>query len=454
MLVAFPTAFRSPRVAGILKRLAFLSFATYLILLLGTNSVAGTGGALSWLPLWRLPTAANEWVVVGVVSLLPLISIAAWLTARLSTDGRIDLHWGWRRVLWPSAALLALGSVAVLLPCLNSNCAVPQIIRFLLISLNMVWLYLYLVNEEVDLFWIVISIIALQAVVAIGQFVHQTDLGLAFLGESKLDPAVSGISVVMRGPERWLRAYGFATHPNILAGTLTPMLLLLILLWPGSAEPRRWIAAAVFLLGFTALLTTLSRWALTCLLLGLVINAVPLIRQSARHRRPVISPLAAGTAVATLLMALIFVSLYGDATAGRVVNLETSVESRSLWERERDTGISLKVIATHPLTGIGIGNYVAAARAYDPWAETVHVMPLLLAAELGLGGALIWLLLVIGPVWRRGALGRYAPETGLWLAFWLLGLLYPAPYPLYELRSALLAGLFAAVISRSDGRTI
>jgi hypothetical protein len=353
---------------------------------------------------------------------------------------------------WPLAGLMTLGSVSMLLNCLGRGCDGVSIVRFLLVALHLAWIYLYVVNEKADVFWIVVAVITFQSVVAIGQFIGQSDLGLTLLGESRLDPLVSGVSVVMRGPERWLRAYGFAVHPNVLAGTLVTMLLLLILLAARAAGPRRWVAAPVFLLGFAALLATLSRWAFACMLLGLAINFVPFLRQSARQRRPALPPLMAATTGAALLVSLLFLSLYGDAVTGRAVNLDTPVESRSLWERERDTSISLRVVEANPLAGVGIGNYVVAARAYDAWAETVHVMPLLLAAELGLGGALVWLWLLFAPVLRRGALDEFAPETALWLSFWLLGLLYPAPHPLYELRSALLTSLVAAMMALSGVR--
>jgi len=132
---------------------------------------------------------------------------------------------------------------------------------------------------------------------------------------------------------------------------------------------------------------------------------------------------------------------------GRAVALETPVESRSLWERDRDLEIALRLVADHPISGVGLGGYLPAARAYDAWAGVVHNVPLLLGAELGLAGIAIWIWLVAGPVLRRGGLGRHASETGLWLGFWLLGLLYPAPYPLYELRSALLAGLATGLLA-------
>lgn len=450
-MTPLPPSSHSFQVVRGLERIAFLSFAVYLALLLGTNSVAESGGVLTWFPLWRWPTAANQWAAIGAISLLPPLSITAWLGARLRARRR-GLRWGWGRMTWPLAGLMTLGGVSMLLNCLGRGCDGASVIRLLLVALHLAWIYLYVVNEKADVFWIVVSVITFQSVVAVGQFTGQSDLGLSLLGESRLDPLVSGVSVVMRGPERWLRAYGFAVHPNVLAGTLVTMLLLLILLMGRVAGPRRWAAAAVFLLGLAAMLTTLSRWAFVCLLVGLAINILPLLRQTKRRRRPALSPLAAATTGAALLITLLFLGLYGDAVTGRAVNLDTPVESRSLWERERDTSISLKVVKANPLSGVGIGNYVVTARAYDAWAETVHVMPLLLAAELGLGGALVWLWLLLAPVLRRGALDEFAPETGLWLGFWLLGLLYPAPYPLYELRSALLTGLVAATIALSGIR--
>jgi hypothetical protein len=158
-------------------------------------------------------------------------------------------------------------------------------------------------------------------------------------------------------------------------------------------------------------------------------------------------PGSLATSLALVIIVAGFLTIYGDAVAGRVIELDTPVESRSLWERERDTNVSLRLIMDQPLTGVGVGNYVAAARIYDAWAETVHNMPLLLATEVGLGGLFVWLWLLVAPLMRRGAFSRYAPQTALWLSFWLLGVLYNGPHPLYELRSALLVGLVAGLIA-------
>jgi hypothetical protein len=421
----------------------------YLTLLLGSGSVAQAGGPLTWLPLWRLPAAGAGWAAVGVITLLPPLSVAAWLAARVASRSWRELTPGWRGVAWPFVGLAAWALVVTLLPCARGACPTADLLRLGLLLLTLFWLYLYVVNERPDLYWIVVAAILMQSTVAIGQFISQSDLGLAIWGELALDPQVSGVSVVMRGPVRWLRGYGLTRHPNILAANLTSLLLLLIVVGRGAARRRRQLGGLVFLVGYAALLATLSRWAIVCLMIGLGINALPLADRMLRQRR-LTQSVAALTAAGGLILTLLFLTIYGDAVTGRVVALETPVENRSLWERNRDTSISLKVIAAQPIVGAGLGNYVAAAREYDEWAEIVHNAPLLLAAEMGLVGLALWLWLVIAPLARPGAWRALALQTALWLSLWLPGLFYPAPHPFYELRSALLVGLIAGVIAQTQ----
>lgn len=419
------------------------TFGLYLVLLLGGNGVARSGGPLAWWALVRLPAAGGEWQPIGIVALLPVVSIVAWLLARRGESGARPFVWGWRRVNWPLGALALLGLANVVLGCAAGAC-LPTALRLVLLLAHLGWILLYVINERPPVLWIIGAIILLQAVVAFGQFFGQRDLGLSFLGESALDPAVSGVSVVMRGPARWLRAYGLTTHPNVLAGTLVTLLLALPVL-DRLDGPRR-ANALLLVAGFAALLTTLSRWAAGCLLLGLAIPVVPWLVGRWRGGHPA-RPFVVTALPALVPLALVFLSLYGDAVLGRAVALETPVESRSLRERERDFGIAMRLIADNPLSGVGLDNYVPAARAHTPWPLVVHNVPLLLGAELGLAGVAVWLWLVVGPLIRWSALRPHAPETGLWLGFWLLGLLYPAPHPLYEMRSALLVGLVAALVT-------
>lgn len=443
--------YTSERATVVLRRVADVAFGLYLILLLGANSVAAAGGPPAWLPLWRLPAAGGEWRGVGVIGLLPLVSMAAWLLHRRATTGLGALGWGWTRPGRPLALLAAVALLSLARSCFGDACDAAGMARLALLIGHGVWVYLYVVNEKPNLFWIVAAIIVLQAGAAIGQFVWQRELGLGFLGEPALDPAVKGVSVVMRGPERWLRGYGLTNHPNTAAGTLVTALLILPLCTPRAGPWGRVLAGLVFALGVAGLLTTLARWAAVCLALGLAVHALPWLRALAAGRRPPRHVVATAGLVA--LVGVLFLGVYGDAVVGRAVATETPVENRSLWERERDTQIAWRLLATEPWTGVGFGQYVSAARVHDAWAEVVHNTPLLWGAELGVVGLLLWGWLVAAPVLRRGAFSRHAPYTALWLGFWLLGLLYPAPHPLFELRSALLAGLVVGLVALSTAPT-
>lgn len=434
------------RLAGVLARLAQITFSLYLVLLLGANSQASSGGPLAWWPLWQLPTSGGDWAGVGVVSLLPPLSAAAWLAARALSGRLRGLVWQPNRVVWPLLALVGLGALNLLWQC-GGGCPVGSGLRVALVVAHLAWVYFYTVNERPPLFAIVAAAILLQATVALGQFFVQRDLGLRFLGEPPLDPATPGISVVMRGGERWLRAYGLTAHPNVLAGSLVPLLLMLPVLGRQPTGCRRAIILILTVIGFAALFATMARWAAVCFALGLVINALPSLAPNGQPRPR--AAITRGTWLALALTGALLLAVYGDIVVGRAVELETPVESRSLWERERDGKIAWRLVAEQPLTGVGLGQYLPAARRYDAWAEVAHNVPLWLAAELGVAGALVWLWLLLAPILRRGALGGFAPLTALWLGFWLLGLLQPTPHPLLDLRSALLAGLVAARVARS-----
>lgn len=434
------------RLVDTLARVSYLTFALYLVLLLGANSVAAAGGPLAWLPLWRLPAAGGVWEPVGVATLLPIVSLATWLIHRHHTAGLRSLRWGWGRVTLPLALLAALALLSLTWPCLAGACEPARFLRLFLLAGHVLWIYLYVHNEQPDLVWPLAGIIVLQAGVAAGQFLAQRDLGLPLLGEPSLDPAVKGVSVVMRGSTRWLRGYGLTNHPNTTAGTLVTALMILPL-FAGSTQQRRTAVGLLFVIGSVGVLATLARWAIACLMLGVVIHAAAWLRAAAGGWRPSRRTVMAG--VTLLLPAVLVFAVYGDALLGRAVATDTAVENRSLWERERDIALAWRLMGERPLTGVGLGSFVAAAREYDAWASTVHNVPLLLGAELGAVAVALWLWWVIAPVWRRGALARHAPVTALWLSFCLLGLFYPAPQPFLELRGALLTGLVVGLVAQS-----
>ncbi len=437
------------RLVRLLRATSQVSFTLFFVLLLGANSVAADGGPLTWLPLLRLPVAGGDWDSIGPVALLPIVSLFAWLGSRRLTISPPKFSFGWSRltILGVAIGLLALGRVG--LACVDGGCSTGSLFRLtILLSLG-AWAYLYVVNEQPDLFWVAAPVIVLQSVAGIAQFWSQSDLGWQLLGERTLDPAVSGISVVWRDEARWLRAYGLTGHPNMLARTLVPFLLMIpILARDASVGRRRWLGL-VFLFGIGGMLVTLSRWAWACLLLGLLINAVGFALHTVRSRAVTLPRTALVTIAASGMMILLFLVGYGDTVAGRAVVTSSATETMSVGERQRDLAIGWRLVQSAPAVGVGYEGYLPAAQALDPTADISHTIPLWWAAELGVLGGGLWLLLLAAPLWRAGVLGRYAPYTALWLGFWLLGLLYAGPNPLAEVRSVLMAGLVAAVVALS-----
>ncbi len=338
---------------------------------------------------------------------------------------------------------------------------------FQLLSLGVVWfVYLFIVNEQPKLTWPLALVVFIQGGVGVAQFVLQRNLGLAALGELALDPEVRGVSVLMTEEgQRWLRAYGLTGHPNLLAALLTLLLLLLLLDLPKYHGGRRALLVGVCGVGVLGLLATVSRAAWLAFGVGLVVWALGIglmapASNSSTSSRPtqsiagrvawVLVPIAAGAA---------FVVFYGRQLATRFLDLDTAVEARSLMERLRDVRIAWTLIGDHPWTGVGLGNYLANAWLLDRSARVVHNVPLLVTAEMGVLGGLLWLWLGLAPIvavvrgWiggRRELVSQVAP----WVALLTIGLFHGLPWINTGWRTAillaLLMGTWARVVQPSD----
>lgn len=452
MVAGLATSTPRQRLAGGLRLAALVSAAIYIVLLVGANSVALTGGPLTWLPLWRLPSAAGMWVSIGPVTLLPALSLSCWVASRIAGEGWRAVSFGWKPVVWPFALLCIWSLASVLVRCASGSCEAGTLVRLVMLIALFGWLYLLIVNEEPDLLWVLVPILVLQSSVAIGQFVIQQDLGLHWLGELNLDPTVRGTSIVMNGEQRWLRGYGLTTHPNSLARTLTLSWFMLLVLTHKRQGLARTIAIAALVVGGGGLLATLSRWSWITLAICLGIMLVPYALALAQARTvPRLSRPALLAAAALAIVLILFGVVYGGAVFGRFFDLGNPVESFSRFERLRDMQVSWQVIQTSPVTGVGPGGYLQSAIAVLPSAKLVPSVPLFVAGELGLVGVFLWLIWLVWPLARPGAFIVFVPESALWICVFLIGLFYVNPNPLYELRSALLVAMAAAIVSVPRG---
>lgn len=163
-------------------------------------------------------------------------------------------------------------------------------------------------------------------------------------------------------------------------------------------------AAAVVAMTPSVLLFTLTRaiWG------GAVIAAVVVGLTNPAWRRRLVPLLLVGAVAVT-------------AAVFTVPGLKAKVSARSstvssVWDRKNTNDAALRAVVDHPLTGLGWEEFSTEGPAYLRTPATypltgvgleVHNVFLSHAAELGLPGALLWLVAVVGAV--GGALVRRGP---------------------------------------------
>jgi len=407
------------------QRVGEVAFSLWLILSLITPS--WRYGPFAWLPLWQYEELAGAPMRVGAANLLPLILVACLALSRWRAQPLRAWTWGPPAVSLPLAGLTVLGTLSLD----TGN------FRHVFIYGGMyavAWLvYLYALNERPRLLAPIAAVLLIQGAVAIGQFLAQRDLGLVPLGELPLHPAHEGNSVLLARGQPWLRAYGLTIHPNLLGALLAALLLIALPTARRVRGPGRAALLLAIVVGGAGLFLSFSRASWLGFAAGLGVwgalawwggrgagnrgqkkgqrtseSAIPLRR---------VAPWLVGAALLTLLL-----FAYRDLVFSRLFALDTLTEAQSISDRQRDAALAVAVIRGAPLTGVGLGDYLAAAQRLDADAARVHNVPLLVAAELGLPGLLLWLWLMAAPFWlwlRPATAPRRYADLGPRLAPWV-----------------------------------
>jgi hypothetical protein len=406
--------------------LTVASFGLFLLLTLVTPS--WRYGPFAWWPLLSFAELAGAPMKLGLLNFLPGVVLAGWLAGRFLLQGqRRPWQWGRRHVTLSFLGLTLLGLLSL----------EPALTRRTFIhggGLLLAWLvYLYIINERPNLTLPLALVVLSQSLIGVAQFWRQADLGLIGLGELPLNPAFEGVTVLWARDQPWLRAYGLTAHPNLLGAILTILLLFLL---PAAVRQRGWRQIGlviVTVLGLLGLLVSFSRTAWLGFGFGLLAwllfsgrlrrPAIP-PNQGARRRRRLaflglspqhfhLTPRRITLALLALLPVLLIFYAYRDLVFSRFLDLDTPIEARSIDQRLYDARLALRIIAGQPWSGIGLGAYWDVARTFDPDAAVVHNVPLLVTAELGLPGLLLWVWLVTAPFWplRQGAKTRPHQHT-------------------------------------------
>lgn len=381
-------------------------------------SVAVLGVLLTTLPFWRHRVLLHRPgdpiffefhdVTLYTNDLAWFGAVGAWLLSRLLHRAPAKMRLGPWFVTGPLAGFAVLALLGAPLA-VDPLYAGYQAVRLLLL----LGLYLLLLNlplAQGAIAWPLAAGLVVQAAVAVPQFILGRSLGLQRLGEVTVKAGWPGASVVMVGEQRWLRAYGLAQHPNLLAGCLVAMLLVVTGYYLLQRRGSRLLLLVALALGFGALLLTFSRAAWAGMFLGSSALLVLLFWARRGSQR---SPAWSGLGLLAAVLALIavgFVVVNWPLLQPRLGLTTQGTEIRSVEARLMQVPAAMSLIRMRPVLGVGLGNYpialyelaretVAAYPVYQP----VYSVPLLVAAELGLLGGLLWVLLLL------------APWLGLWL---------------------------------------
>lgn len=255
-----------------------------------------------------------------------------------------------------------------------------------------------------------------------------------------MDPNVGILFGRARGPFAGAEANGM---------TMAISLLMAGFLFSRSRGAWRWISAVGIAATSVGVVLCLTRsiWIATIIAVIAVASCVPTLRRRL--------PGLIVAVVAVFLLVLVAVPDVGTALSERL-----SMKS-SIYDRQNTNAAGLRVVAAHPITGVGWQQFV---HVVDDWvrqdpdypvsniAIEVHNVFLSRAAETGIPGSVLWILAVLGgPVsvalgLRRRELGSEAHGWTLvligTLVIWLVpSLTSPNPYPLPNDLMWLVAGI-------------
>lgn len=276
-----------------------------------------------------------------------------------------------------------------------------------ILELLLLFAYIYAnFNEKIQYFSAFAVLFAsgvFQAILAILQFHVQHSLKLGFLGEYIAPLGTPGLATIMFHGKQIIRAYGTFPHPNMLAGFLLICFILGLYLFSNTAKAKWLILGGLFLI-LLALFFTSSRIGWVLALMSLLTYALFHVKQKEWAKIYFIAALAIISS-ATILIGYrpFFVSRATDSLASNANS------SRTFFDQ-----FGLKIFQSHPVLGVGIGQYIPemiSGFKLEPWQyQPPHNIFLFIAAELGLIG-LILFVLTLYEIFRIAWRNRHDPLT-------------------------------------------
>ena len=253
----------------------------------------------------------------------------------------------------------------------NQGAAIYKLVK--IIEFSLLGLYIAKNNYELritnyGLFWTVIY----SSLLAMAQFTKQSSLGGIFwwLGERTFNLATPGIAKGDFFGRLFLRPYATFPHPNVLAGFI---LVAFILSSPLIYQKNKVLFIFYFLFSTFTILISLSQavW-LVGLLLGL--GALKNFKITKW-----LKGLIYGGAISLLIFFLIKAPIFSE---------------ESFFQRLELTKNAFQLIKQSPFLGVGLNNFIVYLPRFQQgqtlWLQPVHNIYLLVAAETGVVGLLIF----------------------------------------------------------------
>lgn len=308
-----------------------------------------------------------------LTDLLVLMILSLWLwDCRFKLSIKIFINW-LKKNWWIIAIFLFLIVNALLAQ--NQGAAFYKLIK--IIEFTLLGCYVAKNNYSLSNLYLPLSLaVFYTTLIALIQFLTQSSLGNLFwwLGERTFDITTPGIAKTVINGQLFLRSYATFSHPNALAGFL---LIALILTIPFLRKIRLWALVYLFLITL-AIIFSFSRsvWLIGLLFLSIFILFIKKIKDIKLF----------------IIVSLLFTSFLYLLT----IKFDL-LASESFFQRNQLMGAAFLMIKDYPLSGVGLNNFIVYLPVYwsqigfTYWLQPVHNLYLLITAEIGLTGLIIFL---------------------------------------------------------------
>ena len=260
--------------------------------------------------------------------------------------------------------------------------ALVSMLMILRYGLALLIVALMIPREEFVKWWAIGTVI--PCVVGAMQVLFPGDIhGSTLLGIAPHVLSAGGTSVVEVAGRRIMRAYGTFPHPNIFGAYLAITIALVL------RERERWANYALVILGFVLALT-FSRGAI----IAVVVYFVVVMLSKAKHPG-VKDPSLALRMTAVTVGLILGIALFAPAYGVRVGAEQGRLETKSVDERVQSLKSGWRLFQSQPLVGVGVLQSVPTLAQNDTsepvWSfESAHFLPLLMLAEWGILGAILF----------------------------------------------------------------